>query len=733
MRKEMVTLLATSFILLCCISLASCWSNIQRENTQQKLLKAFDNTRLLERFLSNLKDVETGVRGYILTRKESFLKPYLDSRQTYPDDKQAILVALKERSLKDELYVLFVLADARVKRADERVKAIQTHNTRFNMGEGTGRRLMDAIRLQTAHIIAMEDRKLQRDLEKNQAANTQFTLIFWAGFIIILVMQSATFYLMNSEIEQRKASENSLEQLNNDLERMVEERTYDLKKQLSLVKSITSSVKVGILQVDTSNRIIFANESATNLLEAHQTVLLGQNLFNLVKGASNSDLIREMSRVLTDGGTIAPSPITLTTAMGEPLTVLATASANMLGSAIIGAVISFQDLTALRLIEKEKADTLEQFSMLANSLPQLTWMADGKGWIYWYNQRWYDYTGTTLEEMQGWGWKAVHHPEHLERVVKKVSACWDNGVVFEDTFPLRGKDGQYRWFLTRALPIRNDQGEVVKWFGTNTDITEQIQTQMALKEREAEIMRLNQNLERRVEERTLQLQTTNKELETFSYSVSHDLRAPLRSISGFSQALLKQKQLQLDVEGQDYLYRILANAQKMGTLIDDLLQLSRLTRGELNREPVNLGQLAQQVLDNLHADPHGDDTPAQIDIEPDLVVNGDKRLLYIVLDNLINNAWKFTGKKAHRHIHIGKTTRPDKTEKTVFFVKDNGSGFEMAYVHKLFGAFQRLHAMDEFPGNGIGLATVQRIIHRHDGDVWAEAVPGEGATFYFAI
>ena len=729
----MVTLLATSFILLCCISLASCWSNIQREQTQQKLFKTYENKHALERFLSDLKDVETGVRGYILTRKESFLQPFLEAKQVYPENKRLIAQSITSPDLKDELYVLFTLADARVKRASELVNAIKTGQKNVTIGEGTGKRLMDALRLQTRLINEIEDQKLKADLQKNLEANNQFTLIFWAGFIIILVMQSATFYLMNNEIDQRKDSEGSLEKLNNDLERLVEERTYDLKKQLSLVKSITSSVKVGILQIDTSNRIIFANESATNLLEATNHTLLGQNMFNLVKDASNSDLINELSRVLTEGGTVAPSPITMTTAQGDPLTVLATASANMLGSTIIGAVISFQDLTALRLMEKEKADTLEQFSILANSLPQLTWMTDSKGWIFWYNQRWFDYTGTTLEEMQGWGWKSVHHPDHLERVVNKFTACLDKGEVFEDTFPLRGKNGQYRWFLTRALPIVNDQGEVVKWFGTNTDITDQIQTQMALKEREAEIIRLNHDLERRVEERTTQLQTTNKELETFSYSVSHDLRAPLRSISGFSQALLKQKNQQLDGEAKDYLNRILTNAQKMGTLIDDLLQLSRLTRGDINREPVNLGLMAQQVIDNLQADQLIDSVPTQIDIEPDLFVQGDKRLLFIVLENLLNNAWKFTSKKAHRHIQVGKTHRPDKTDQPVFFVKDNGSGFEMAYVHKLFGAFQRLHAMDECPGNGIGLATVQRILHRHDGVVWAEGVPGEGATFYFTI
>ncbi|MHB8399320.1 MAG: sensor histidine kinase [Candidatus Limnocylindrales bacterium] len=221
---------------------------------------------------------------------------------------------------------------------------------------------------------------------------------------------------------------------------------------------------------------------------------------------------------------------------------------------------------------------------------------------------------------------------------------------------------------------------------------------------------------------------TNKELEAFSYSVSHDLRAPLRSIDGFSQALLEDYADRLDEPGRAHLARVRAATLRMGQLIDDLLQLSRMTRMEMAREPVDLSELAESVIEELQRT-----EPArrvEVAIEPELRVEGDPKLLRIVLVNLLSNAWKFTGRQAAARIELGFTGEGDER---AYFVRDNGVGFDMAYAPKLFGAFQRLHAQGEFPGTGIGLATVQRIINRHGGRVWAEAAVNVGSTFYFAL
>jgi signal transduction histidine kinase len=241
--------------------------------------------------------------------------------------------------------------------------------------------------------------------------------------------------------------------------------------------------------------------------------------------------------------------------------------------------------------------------------------------------------------------------------------------------------------------------------------------------------RMKVELEKRVAERTVELEASNKELEAFSYSVSHDLRAPLRSIDGFSRILMDDFKGKLDAQQEGHLHRIRAAAKRMGELIDDLLRLSRVTRTEIKRDAVNLSELAQQVTDEItRAQP---ERRINTTIQPGLVVEGDQPLLRVMLENLIGNAWKFTSKESNPTIELG-ATRDDAGE-TVYYVRDNGAGFDMDYMDKLFGAFQRLHSPDEFPGTGIGLATVQRIVRRLGGNIWAESRIGSGATFYFTL
>ena len=217
-------------------------------------------------------------------------------------------------------------------------------------------------------------------------------------------------------------------------------------------------------------------------------------------------------------------------------------------------------------------------------------------------------------------------------------------------------------------------------------------------------------------------------MESFAYSVSHDLRAPLRGIDGWSLALVEDFGAQLDEEARHYLGRVRSEAQRMGQLIDDLLRLSRVTRAALDRDSVDLTAMARSIADNLreiHAD-----RQIEFAVQPGLTAYGDARLLEVVLTNLLNNAAKFTGKQAEARIEVGRT---ENGGKPAFYVRDNGAGFDMAYARSLFGPFQRLHRSSEFPGTGIGLATVQRIVHRHGGRVWAEAQVGRGATFYFTL
>jgi len=268
-------------------------------------------------------------------------------------------------------------------------------------------------------------------------------------------------------------------------------------------------------------------------------------------------------------------------------------------------------------------------------------------------------------------------------------------------------------------PIRKDN-QLIGAVVTFIDISER-------KHAEDELKNYRDHLEELVAERTSELTRINRELEAFSYSVSHDLRTPLRAIDGFSQALHEDYAGQIDDTGTSYLQRIRAGAQRMGELIDDLLSLSRVSRIEMNRTDINLSLLVEKSVKKLQEiyPQH----KVSMKISDNIQAQGDARLLEIVLDNLLGNAWKYTHKTQSASIEFGVS---EKDGKMAYFIKDNGAGFDMQYAAKLFGAFQRLHG-NEFEGTGIGLATVSRIIHRHGGEVWAEARPGEGAVFYFTL
>ena len=244
----------------------------------------------------------------------------------------------------------------------------------------------------------------------------------------------------------------------------------------------------------------------------------------------------------------------------------------------------------------------------------------------------------------------------------------------------------------------------------------------------AELSDLNAELEQRVEDRTKELEVSNQELQAFSYSVSHDLRAPLRTIDGFSLALEEDFADVLNAQGRDYIRRVRGGVQRMGMLIDALLQLSRVTRSELQREPVDLSELASLVFGELATNEEGRDI--EFEAEPGITADADPRLVRVAFENLLGNALKFTSKVPRAHIVFGQI---EKEGQNVYFIRDNGAGFDMQYVDRLFTAFQRLHGDRDFKGSGIGLATVSRIIRRHHGSIWAEGSIGSGATFFFTL
>jgi PAS domain S-box-containing protein len=508
---------------------------------------------------------------------------------------------------------------------------------------------------------------------------------------------------------------------------------------------------------------------------------------------------------------------------------------------IMGASKIARDITDRKMAERALRQSEAEFRTLAEAMPHIVWATNAEGENIYFNQRWMNYTGLTLEESLGRGWNKPFHPEDQQR----AWTAWQKAVTGMDDYSLecrlRRADGVYGWWWILGTPVRAADGTILKWFGTCTDITERKQMEDSRRASEAryrtlfdyapdgivvvdakgyyldvnasicqmlgytrdefiglnatdivapveipyieqaldviknksdykrewqfrrkdgsvfavdtiatampdgnllavirditerktaeeKIYQLNIELERRVIERTAQLEAANKELEAFSYSVSHDLRAPLRAVNGFAGIVLEEFSPLLPEKGRDYLGRIRNSGQRMGVLIDDLLEFSRLSRLLINRRSINTVKVVQNVLDELKPLWAGRQVEIKVGELP--VCHGDPALLKQVWVNLISNAVKYTLGREPAIIAIGCTREKGED---VFFVCDNGAGFDMQYADKLFGVFQRLHRSDEFEGTGVGLAIVQRIVHRHGGRVWAHAELNHGATFHFTL
>jgi two-component system sensor histidine kinase/response regulator len=375
-------------------------------------------------------------------------------------------------------------------------------------------------------------------------------------------------------------------------------------------------------------------------------------------------------------------------------------------------------------IEAENAlrESETRFRELADNISQFAWTADATGSIYWYNKRWHDYTGTTLEEMHGWGWQKVHHPDHVERVVERIRRSFETGTPWEDTFPLRGKDGNYRWFLSRALPIRNEAGDVIRWFGTNTDVTEQIEAENALRESEARVRELAENLKEASQAKSI-----------FLANMSHEIRTPMNAIIGLSHLALKTD---LTPRQRDYVEKIKNSGQHLLGIINDILDFSKIEAGKLSIENIDfqLDKVLENVGNLMSEKAAAKGLELIFDVEPAVSSNfrGDPLRLGQILINFCNIAVKFT-ERGEIAVHARVLEDSNESQLVEFSVSDTGIGMTEPQVNRLFRAFEQADASTtrKYGGTGLGLTISKQLIELMGGSVAVESKPGKGSTFRF--
>lgn len=672
------------------------------EHTQKVL-------REIEVVLSDLKDVETGVRGYLISRQEPFLDPYVDGLASVP----VHMRRLKELTVDNDaqqkrIRVFEQLTDKRLQQATLFLRMASAENLPVSEPArkhiAASKLTMDEIRDVASDMRAHEEILLAERAEDSARSLRQATAIIVAGTLTSFTILVIAFVLLRSEIGQRARAEHAAQASAAETESLYNEAPcgyHSVDKHGTFVRiNDTELAWLGYDRDEVVGKLKFIDVVAPECVQTVQ-----ENFPNLVKGAITTNL--EYTMVRKDGSTF-------------PVSVNAVPLLDADGNYVMSRTTMF-DTTAMKRVEHQFRETNAFLDAVVENIPSMIFVKDAASLRFArINRAEEALLGIPRAALIGKSDHELFPAEQADFFTAKDREVLASHATMDIAEERLTTAHGLRILHTRKIALRDDQGQPRYLLGISEDITER-------KLAEERIQALNRDLEMRAN----QLEAANKELESFGYSVSHDLRSPLRAIDGFSRILEDDHGDKLDEEGRRLLTVVRANSQKMGQLIDDLLALSRLGRKPLTASRLDMRALALEALSEVLA---GARHSSNVVVGNLPAAWGDQVLLKQVWVNLIANAIKYSSTKENAKIEIGGATENDQSgSRSTYFVRDNGVGFDMRYYDKLFGAFQRLHGAAEFSGTGVGLAIVQRAVTRLGGRVWAEAKVGEGATFFFSL
>ncbi len=732
-------ILLSGFVLVICIFSLLSYYTYQNSMDQLQFshLETHSNEVLLntERLLDNLFEAETSQRGFLITDDSSFLISYLRALDSinYPYNVLRKLTAdnLVQQAILNQLDSLIA----------QRLQSLkETLGLRIAGGFELSRRrvlslrgsmLMADIKQQIINVQQIEEKLLTDRKENNVRQVAAFNYAYMISSAIIGIILIGLFLIIYMNLK-------TLSQVNQSLQKSLNEITdYRTALDASSIVAIT----------DPKGIIHYVNDQFCTISKHSREELLGQDHKIINSGFHGNEFIRELWVTISNGkvwigdirnkakdGTIywvATTIVPFRNQQGNPYQYMSICT-DITSLKVIEAKIQHLNQELEQTVRERTNDLSKANEALVRNIELLNDMSEVAtlgGWeidledmtTHWTDEvyRIHELAPNkthTLEESINY-----YAPNAQPTIKEAINQAITKGKGWDMELPFITAKEAHLWVRVIGKSAFQD-GKAVRVYGTLQDITER-------KSIQNDIKRLNESLEQKVEERTKQLQLVNQELESFTYSVSHDLRAPLRSINGYAAVLTEEYTAQLDGEGNRLLGIVISNAKRMDQLIDDLLAFSRLGKQPLSKTSVNMDELVKQIADG------------QVDVKNghkiELIINplgyamADANMLRQVWVNLLSNALKYSNKKERSIIEIGSLKGHSSGK--IYFVKDNGVGFDMAYIHKLFGVFQRLHKATEFEGTGVGLALVKRIIDKHEGQIWAEAAIDVGATFYFTL